>query len=324
MFNAPLTFVDDTVIENNETLVLTIAASTDSSPYVLANTSACGQATNNRMTVTIIDNDVDLRTTKTSSANAPLFGTPFTYTVTYNNNTGAPTVAPLTAHNVIAPISDPVPAGLTFTSWTCTGANGGVCPAASGSGAISGNANLPAGGSITYTVTATLAAASCTAITNTSTITTPTTPAPGFQEGTSVQAGFTSPAPGGTANNTVSAAVTPACADLAITKSNTYTTAQPNDLPADTLTSGTNTTYTLVVTNNGPVAVSGAVVTDAPTSGLTCPGAGNPATLTCSSTVGTGCAGPTYPIADLLGSGITLTNLPPNQSVTLTMTCRVN
>ncbi|MFO1474598.1 MAG: hypothetical protein U1F20_08830 [Lysobacterales bacterium] len=35
----PVTFLDDTVIENNETLILTIPDSTSSSPYVLANTT---------------------------------------------------------------------------------------------------------------------------------------------------------------------------------------------------------------------------------------------------------------------------------------------
>ena len=321
-FNVPVTFLDDTVIENNETLILTIPDSTSSSPYVLANTTSCGGAPNKSLTINILDNDVNLRTKKTASTATPLFNTDFTYTVTYENYTGATTAINTTAHNVTTAVSDPVPTGITFNSWTCTATGGAACPAASGSGAISGNAVLPAGGSISYAVTARLAAGNCTATANTSTISVPT----GFTEDTSVQAGFSSPAPASPpdSDNTASASVTPSCVDLAITKSNTYTSTQPNDQATDTVTSGANSTYTIVVTNNGPGAVTGAVVKDKATAGLTCPGAGNPTTVACSSSVGTGCAGP-YTVAALLGaSGITLGTLPPNQTVTLTMTCRVN
>lgn len=50
-----------------------------------------------------------------------------------------------------AQITDPLPTGITSASWTCGSATGGgVCTAASGTGAINTTANLPAGASVTY------------------------------------------------------------------------------------------------------------------------------------------------------------------------------
>lgn len=328
VFNAPLSLVDDAVIENNKTLVLTIPASTSASPYVLAHTTACGTAPNNQLTVNIIDNDIDLLTTKTSSTAAPLYiASPpaaapytYTYTVTYRNNTAATTGASTTAHNVTAAISDPVPAGVIFNSWTCTpsGTAGTACPGAigSGSGAISGNAVLPAGGILTYVITSTLAGPTCAAITNVSTITTPA----GFGEGTSVQPGYTSPAPGGTENNTANVSVTPQCTDLRISKSNTSIPTDRLDGDTDTVTSGLPTTYTLFVENAGP-AVNGAVIKDTVGIGLTCP---TTATVTCSGSNPSICPSATYTVANLTGTGITLGNFPANATATLTFTCTVN
>ena len=316
MVNVPVTFLDDAVIEDNETLTLTIPDSVPSSPYVLANTNACGANPFKQVTINFVDNDIDLLTTKTASTAVPVFGTAFTYTVIYTNNTGKPTIAPTTAHDATAAISDAVPSGLTFTSWTCTGAGGGTCPAASGSGAISGNAALPAGGSITYTVNATLATRTvCSAVTNTSTVTTPS----GFAEGTSVQAGFTSPAPGGAANNTASVDVTPRCTDLLISKTNT-TASGATDQASDTVTSGNPTTYILRVENKG-AAVTGAVIQDTPdTAGLTCPGT---AVVTCTGSSASICPSATYTVANLTGSGIVLGNFPSNATATLSFTCTV-
>ncbi len=214
----PLQVINDSVIENNE--ALTYSTGTIVNPgtdlplirEISGNSAACGSAIN-MASLVIIDNDVDLLTTKAASTATPAVGVPFTYTVTFQNNTAAPTLAPTTAHDVTAAIADALPAGLTFSNWTCVAANGATCPAASGSGAISGNAVLPAGnaaagGSVTYTLNAIATGApNCGVITNTSTITTPS----GFQEGTSVQAGFVSPTPGGTANNTASVDVDPVC-----------------------------------------------------------------------------------------------------------------
>ncbi|AKJ02477.1 putative repeat protein (TIGR01451 family) [Archangium gephyra] len=89
---------------------------------------------------------VDLTATLTNGVTTSVPGTtvPYTFTV---SNTG-----PLTAAN--APISLPVPTGVTGLEWTCTASGGATCPAASGTGALSTNVTLPPGGSLTYALNA--------------------------------------------------------------------------------------------------------------------------------------------------------------------------
>lgn len=266
-FPIPITITDDNAIEDNETVLVQVLP--NAAAYTLASTTTCGSATvQNTASLTIIDNDVDLLTTKTVSGNAtPPAGGTTQFTVTYRNNTARPTVGDLTAHDAIATLSDPVPAGLTFTSWTCAGSNGGVCPAASGSGAISGNATLPAGpgggagGFVTFTVNATLGATQCTVVSNSASIATNTPMA----EGLAAQAGYTTPTPGGPANNSASAAVDPMCADLTITKT------QPGNVT--TYTPGDIATYTIQACNpTGPDGANGATINDPLPNGVTLTG----------------------------------------------------
>tara|TARA_R110000787_G_scaffold280905_1_gene391910 strand:+ start:16700 stop:19708 length:3009 start_codon:yes stop_codon:yes gene_type:complete len=106
--------------------------------------------------------------------------------------------------------------------------------------------------------------------------------------------------------------------DLVITKTNTPGDNGDVDQASDTVTSGTNTTYTLTVTNNGPDAVTGAIVTDTPTSGLTCAPA-NSLTIT-----GDGVPPGSFTIADLTGAGITLVTLGNGQSASISFDCQVN
>jgi len=107
-------------------------------------------------------------------------------------------------------------------------------------------------------------------------------------------------------------------ADLSITKTNTPGVNGGVDQADDTVTSGQMTTYTIVVTNNGPDSVTGAVVTDTPSGDLTCPGT-NAVTIS-----GDGVPTGTFTIADLTGAGISLENLDDGQSTTLTYSCEVN
>jgi len=99
-------------------------------------------------------------------------------------------------------------------------------------------------------------------------------------------------------------------ANLSITKTNS----------AAQVVSGTNTTYAITVTNDGPDAVTDAVVRDSPDSGLSCPGTGNPDVVACT---GTGCAGP-YTATALTGSGIVLGPMAMGSSVILSMVCRAD
>jgi uncharacterized repeat protein (TIGR01451 family) len=96
--------------------------------------------------------------------------------------------------------------------------------------------------------------------------------------------------------------------DLTVTKSN----------GVSAVTSGSTITYTVVVSNNGPDAITGAVVTDMVGAGLTCP-AGNAVTIT-----GAGIPAGSYTISNLTGSGIALGTLASGQSAILTYTCGVN
>lgn len=115
-----------------------------------------------------------------------------------------------------------------------------------------------------------------------------------------------------------SIACAPLTADLAITKTNTPGVNNNVDQANDILLPGATTTYTLVVTNNGPDSVTGAVVTDIPGIGITCP-ATNEVTIT-----GNGVPTGTFTVADLTGSGIVLGVLANGQSATLSISCIVN
>jgi uncharacterized repeat protein (TIGR01451 family) len=107
-------------------------------------------------------------------------------------------------------------------------------------------------------------------------------------------------------------------ANLSITKTNTPTVGAL-DQANDTVDSGQATTYTLVVTNHGTTAVTGAVVRDAPGAGITCP-PGNAVTIS-----GDGVPAGSFTVADLTGAnGIVLGTLAAGQTTTLSFTCQVN
>lgn len=105
--------------------------------------------------------------------------------------------------------------------------------------------------------------------------------------------------------------------DLAITKTNTPGVNGNIDQIDDSVTVGDNVTYVLTVTNNGPDSVTGAVVTDTPGAGLSCPSA-NAVTIT-----GDGVPAGSFDIGDLIGTGITLGTLADGQSATLSYSCTV-
>lgn len=311
LFDLGITILDDSVIDNNETVVVNLLS--NPSTYTVASTSNCGAAATSQVTYTILDDDVDLVATKVLGGSAtPPAGSNVQFTVTFRNNTARPTIGDATAHDATATLGDAIPAGFMAFNWICTasGTPQPVCPAASGTGAINATATLPAGngnggGTLTFVVTGTLAASQCTLATNLATA----TPAAPFAEGTSAQSGFATPAPGGIANNRASADVDPACADLSITKTNGQSS----------VTSGVGTTYTIVVSNNGPDSVNGAVLVDAPGSGIACPGAN---VVSCS---GGGCPAGPITVASLL-AGLTLgtiTATAGSNTVTLSFTCQV-
>lgn len=96
--------------------------------------------------------------------------------------------------------------------------------------------------------------------------------------------------------------------DLSVTKSN----------GVSVVYSGTNVTYAVVVTNSGPDSITGAVVTDIPGAGISCPTT-NPVVIS-----GSGVPAGSFTFSSLSGAGITLGTLASGQSATLTFSCEVN
>ncbi len=111
-------------------------------------------------------------------------------------------------------------------------------------------------------------------------------------------------------------------ADLSITKTNTPL-AGANDQAADTVNSGAQTTYSVVVTNSGPGPAINAVISDTPGVGLTCPPAN---VVTCTSTAApSACPAGPLTVANLT-AGVTLGTLPATvggNTVTFTFNCTV-
>lgn len=95
-------------------------------------------------------------------------GSAISYTVTATNTGSAP------ADGTV--VTDTLPASLTNVSWTCTAAGGAVCPTPAGNASLAETiATFPAGGSVVYTITATVpATAPAGPLANTATLTPPT------------------------------------------------------------------------------------------------------------------------------------------------------
>ena len=102
-----------------------------------------------------------------------------------------------------------------------------------------------------------------------------------------------------------------AVVDLSIAKTNNVTEVR----------SGDSVTYVLTVSNAGPDAATGALVTDTPGTGLTCPVSG---TITFGGTAAAGAPAGSPTVGDLQGSGITLGTIGAGENVTITYTCSVN
>ncbi|HEX4953929.1 MAG TPA: proprotein convertase P-domain-containing protein [Thermoanaerobaculia bacterium] len=219
----------------------------------------------------------DLAITKTDGVTAVTPGQAITYTIVASN--AGPSNAPGST------VADTFPAALTGVTWTCTGAGGGTCTAA-GAGNISDTANLPAGGSVTYTVNATVSGSATGTLVNTATVAAGT--------------GVTDPNPGN--NSATDTDTINLVADLAITKTDGLTNATP----------GQATTYTIVASNAGPSAASSAFVSD------TFPAALTGVTWTC-----VGAGGGTCTAAGA-GNISDTVNLPSGGSVTYTVNATIS
>jgi uncharacterized repeat protein (TIGR01451 family) len=128
---------------------------------------------------------------------------------------------------------------------------------------------------LTYTITAAIDPTRCTDLTQTASLTLPA----GLAEGTAVQSGFTSPAPGGASDNSASHTLDLAClAVLSIIHSDN----------AATYTPGGSATYLIDVTNAGPSTATALTITNSLPSGVTLT-----ATPTCTATGSASCGSAT-------------------------------
>lgn len=318
LLDLPLRVLDDTAIEDNETIVLTLTAPGAGAGYLVANGTACGAPARQAITHTAIDNDVDLRVDYQMSVSGQIGGTA-SHTVTFSNATaGTLTLAPFTAHDAVSAVAIVLhPQGMILGPWTCTAAGSGVCPTAAGTGAFGAVVGFGPGGTVTFVLASTITSSTTfcgTAITATATIsaTAATRQPPNgsfptglLGEGTAHQGapGF-APAP----NSAEAVLQVQPCAQLSITKAN----------GADSVAAGSTTAYTLTVANAGPSGADNALLRDPPVDGLQC------TAVSCTGATGAAsCPAAGVTLANLQGSGILLDNFPPNSSISFLLTCGV-
>jgi uncharacterized repeat protein (TIGR01451 family) len=178
---------------------------------------------------TIVGPSTDLSVTITDGMAGYTPGTTTTYTITVRNN--GPQDITGGAFSVTKPTA--------ITSWTvsCAPDSGATCTAGPITTAtnISDTVDIPSGKKVIYTVVATINASAVGNLVTTASITNPVAvPDPNL------------------ANNSATDTDSPPSADLAVTKTDGISVYTP----------GGSTTYTIVVTNNGPLDVVGAVFND--------------------------------------------------------------
>ena len=107
----------------------------------------------------------DLALIVTDGRTSVVAGTATIYTLTVANLGPDPVTG--------AGVSDQLSAGVTAVTWTAVGAGGGTPAHASGSSSIAETVDLPAGGSVTYTVSVQVDPSAIGHLVNTATISTP-------------------------------------------------------------------------------------------------------------------------------------------------------
>ena len=176
----------------------------------------------------VVTPTADLSISKTDGTASAAPGTTTTYTVVVSNSATSSTSS--------AAVHDVMPAGIASDTWTAVASAGSSLTASSGTGDIDTSVTLQPGGTATFTVVASIRSSATGTLTNTVTVAAPS--------------GVIDP---DLTNNSASDAdtLTPR-ADLAVVKTDGTTSAVP----------GAATTYTVVVSNNGPSTAVGAAVHD--------------------------------------------------------------
>jgi len=241
-------------------------------------------STNTPITPVTPLSSADLQIFKTDGMTTYNPGGTLIYSVIVQNN-GASAVTG-------AVVTDNKPTQVTSWSWACTSQTGGAtgCNAVAGSTAnFTDTVNLPNGASIVYTVTANISAAATGNLVNSATI----------------ASGLTDPIPG---NNTATDTdAPPLTADLGITKTDGVTTYTPGGAPL---------AYTITVINNGPAAVTGAIITDNFPTQI--------ATWDWACTAQTGGANGCTPVTGSVSDFADGVNLPVGASVVYTVTANIS
>ena len=234
---------------------------------------------------TIVVPTADLAITKDDGTTSVTAGGSTTYAITVTNN-GPDEISSAT-------VVDSAPAGMTFGNWTCSvtspGSGGSVttaCGAASGSGDLNTTVTMKNGAVIAYSVPASIGASASGSLANTATVTVP--------------AGATDPTPGN--NSATDTDTVGVIADLTVTKTDGVSSAVP----------GTSTTYTIVVTNNGPSNVTGATVSDT-----------LPAAITSDTFTAVGSGGASGFTASGSGNISDTVNLPTGSTITYTLQANI-
>jgi uncharacterized repeat protein (TIGR01451 family) len=226
----------------------------------------------------IVGPNADLSITINDSLGTYTPGSTATYTVVVHN------AGPYAVTGASVTVNKPV----QITSWTvtCAMSAGSVCTAGpvTPAGNITDSVTIPVGGNLTYTIVSSISASAVGNMVTSATITNPgPTPDPNI------------------ANNSASDTDAPPSADLSITINDGISLWTP----------GGTTTYTVVVTNNGPLNVTGAVFTDNKPAQITS------WSWTCTPASGATCGAGS---AGAIVIGITDTvNIPSGKSVTYTI-----
>ncbi len=271
--------VGGTATFNATCTIASTATGTLSNTATISNSfSDPGAGNNSATSMTNLTPQANLGITKSNGVNVVGAGASTTYTIVASN--AGPSAAPGSM------ITDNFPAALTNCSTSCVGAGGGTCPAGPVMGNLNSVANLPVGGSATYSATCTVDIAAMGSISNTATV--------------AAAAGITDPTPGNNSATDTDSVAPPF--DLSITKSNGVTTS----------VAGTTTVYSIVASNAGPNTATGATVVD------NFPAACSTVSWTC-----VGAGGGTCPAS---GSGNinAMVNLPASASVTFSASCAID
>jgi len=220
----------------------------------------------------------DLAVTKSDGVTMVAPGGATTYTITAAN--AGPDAA------AGARVTDDFPGALDC-EWTCAGAGGGVCGAASGAGDIDQAVTLPAGGTVTFTAACAVSPNAAGTIANTAAVAAP--------------AGVTDPDLGDNSATDVDTVSGAGFIDLTVSKS---------DGVAE-VTCGGTTTYTIVARNVGTLPVAAARVRDDFPAALAC-------AWTCTSSGGAACGA-----AAGAGDIDETVSLPVGGAATFTAACAV-